>query len=443
MHHITVVWTALRASFWFVPYLIVSIFVATAIELTHLRPGTARLWLDAFPQLFNVSAAGARDMLATIASCMISVVGIVFSMTLVALALASSQYSSRVVRNFMRSRLTQLSIGVFAGLYAYCLIVLRGIRGREDDLVVPVTAVTLAIIAAIAAVGLLIFFIHHIAMSIQAATILSSIAAETIHTIEQMYPRRDSNATERMTALHASTDAHCKGGREVRAAHSGYIQSIDEDALLKFACQHDVLVCMLKGVGSFIVADACLLTVTQGPDLCERLVQELRNMIVVRSYRTVEQDPSFGIRQIVDVSLKALSPGINDTTTAVMGLDYLGTILASLIPRSIPMPDRSIAGQLRLRTAQPNFSTLTHEAFDQIRRSAASNVAVILHIATTIEMLSTFPITAEHEAPLGEQLNALDELTRRTVQAADDRGVILDRIAFTSRAFAATLAYAG
>lgn len=194
MHRLELLGSTLRASFWFIPYLIVCAFIALALVLTRLGATVAGEWLSAFPALFSVSAAGAREMLSSIAASMISVVGLVFSMTLVALALAlaSTQYSSRVLRTFMRSRLTQVSIGVFAGLYTYCLIVLRAVKGQGDDLVLPVSAVSLALLFAIGAVALLIFFIHHIALSIQASTILASVARETIVTIEEIFPASGS-----------------------------------------------------------------------------------------------------------------------------------------------------------------------------------------------------------------------------------------------------------
>ncbi|MDQ1812038.1 DUF2254 domain-containing protein [Massilia sp. CCM 9210] len=428
MQRIKWIWTTLRASFWFLPYLIVSAYIGAAVVLTHLRPGTSDLWLSAFPQLFSVSAAGARDMLSTIAASMISVVGIVFSMTLVALALASSQYSSRVLRTFMRSRLTQASIGVFAGLYAYCLIVLRGVKGQDDELVVPVTAVTLGVVGAVAAVGLLIFFIHHIAVSIQASTILASIAGDTIATIEHMFPKQDDDSTkrERDEAEAAARPAACV--QSVPATISGYVQSIDEAALVAYACKHDTMLRMELGVGQFVVAGACLVTVEQAQCLAPRTLQALRDTVRISAYRTVEQDPAFGVRQIVDVALRALSPGINDTTTAVMSIDYLGTILAALAPRAFQSPYRRAGGSLRLVTVQPNFAAMVHEAFDQIRRGANGNVSIILRMTEMIHVVGKLLSLPDRARAMSEQLDFLDELNARTVEAELDRSAIGRRI---------------
>lgn len=428
MYRLSLIWTALRASFWFLPYTIVSVFVVSAMALTRLHPNASDLWLAAFPHLFAANAAGARDMLSTIASAMISVVGIVFSMTLVALALASSQYSSRVLRTFMRSRLTQVSIGVFAGLYVYCLIVLRSIKGQDDQLVVPVTAVSLAVLFTIAAVALLIFFIHHIALSIQASTVLSSIATETIDAINGMFPPRAVDTGKLDADDGAACGIESAGLESIAARDSGYIQSIDEEAMLRLACKHDAVIRMERGVGQFTVAGTCLLKVEAVQRLSHRSLEQLRKMIKISPYRTVEQDPAFGIRQIVDVALKALSPAINDTTTAVMCVDYLGTILASLAPRPFPSPARRLHGSLRLVAVRPDFSALVCEAFDQIRRAAAGNVAIIHRMVGTIDLIGTLVVLPARIVALSEQLGLLEELSERTIPDPADLACVRQRI---------------
>ncbi|QYF95407.1 DUF2254 domain-containing protein [Massilia sp. PAMC28688] len=434
MYRLSLVWTALRASFWFLPYVIVTVFIAAAVVLTHLQPDVARAWRHVFPDLFDVGSNGARDMLSTIASSMMSVVGIVFSMTLVALTLASSQYSSRVLRTFMRSRVTQISIGVFAGLYVYCLIVLRGIRGDGDELVVPVGAVALAMLAAAGAVALLIFFIHHIAISIQAASVLANIARETVETIETMYPAPCADEEPR------EQEPAAAGGQLVCARRSGYIQSIDEAALLALAGKHGVRIDLLRGVGQFVIRDTAVMRLSGGPRLGPDDERALCRTVSLSDERTVAQDPAFGIRQIVDVALRALSPGVNDTTTAVMALDNLGTILAAMGPRGFPSRYQCDGQAVRLVTVQPDYPMLVGEAFDQIRRSADGNVAVLLRIAGTIELIGTLKLPAQRYRPLVEQLDYLAEANERTVPAAFDRDTVRERIAQARACLAAELA---
>ena len=168
----------LRASFWFLPLLIVAFSTVLAVGLIDVDSSGSRDWMADWPRLFGAGAAGARGMLATIAGSMMTVVGVTFSMTLVTLALASSQYTSRILRNFMSDRVTQIVLGIFAGIFSYCLIVLRTIRGGDEGGFVPSLSVAFSVVLAIGGIGTLIFFIHHIASSIQASSIIASVAKE-------------------------------------------------------------------------------------------------------------------------------------------------------------------------------------------------------------------------------------------------------------------------
>jgi uncharacterized membrane protein len=169
------------------PSLIVMGSIVFAAALIEADSAGSNRWLSQWPRLFGAGAEGARQMLSTLAGSMMSVMGITFSMTLLALALVSGQYTSRILQNFMSSRGTQVTLGTFAGIFVYCLIVLRTIRGSDTDFV-PSVAVFVAFLMALGGVGVLIFFIHHIASSIQASSIIASIAHETIAVIDRQVP---------------------------------------------------------------------------------------------------------------------------------------------------------------------------------------------------------------------------------------------------------------
>jgi len=172
MNKLKLLWSNLRSSLWFLPSLIVTASVLLAVVLIEADSHGNDLWLAHWPRLFGAGAEGARGMLSTIAGSMMSVVGVTFSMTLVALAMASSQYTSRILRNFMSSRLTQAVLGIFSGIFTYCLIVLRTVRGGDEGAFVPNLAVFFGFVLAVGGVGVLIFFIHHVASSIQASSII-------------------------------------------------------------------------------------------------------------------------------------------------------------------------------------------------------------------------------------------------------------------------------
>ena len=434
MHH----WNDMRASFWFLPCVIVALSIALALTLTHLDEGALEHTMKRYPRLFGASAAGGREMLSTIAASMISVLGIVFSMTLVALALASSQYSSRVLGTFMRSRLTQASIGVFAGIFVYCLIVLRGVHGTDDAVFVPVIAVSVAMLLAIVGVVMLIVFIHHIALSIQASTILANIAEETIAAMAAMFPLMDepSLAEQPQPDADAAALADTLTWVAVPALTSGYVQNIDHAALLRFACEGKLVVRVERAVGQFVIADTPIFSVAGG-SASVPTARALQATIAVSRYRTIEQDPAFGVRQLVDVALKALSPGVNDTTTAVMCLDYLGAIMATMARRAIASPYRYEAGELKIVSVAPDFATMLGAAFDQIRRSAEGNVGVILRMIACIETLGCVALGKGRHEDLLVQLDYLAELNARTVPAPHDSALVAAHLAPVRKALAA------
>ena len=190
MNKLKQLWSNLRSSFWVVPSLIVLLSAAFAVAMIDADSAGSDQWLAEWPRLFGAGAEGARGMMSTIAGSMMSVVGVMFSIILVVLALVSSQYTSRILRNFMRSRVTQVVLGIFAGIFTYCLIVLRTIRGGDEGAFVPSLAVFFGFVLALGGVGALMFFIHHIASSIQASSIISSVAEETIVVIDRLFPEK-------------------------------------------------------------------------------------------------------------------------------------------------------------------------------------------------------------------------------------------------------------
>ncbi|MGK2913550.1 MAG: DUF2254 domain-containing protein [Porticoccaceae bacterium] len=428
MNKLRQIWGDLRASFWFMPLLMVAVSIVLAAALIEVDSAGSAQWMNQWPRLFGTGTEGARQMLATLAGSMISVMGITFSMTLLAMTLASGQYTSRILRNFMRSRVTQVTLGIFGGTFVYCLIVLRTIRGGETEFV-PSMAVFFAFILALCGVGVLIYFIHHIASSIQASNIIASVAREAIAAIDRLFPEKlghgpdeDEGQDQVLRSLDERT------WYAVPAAASGYIQSVDNDALLGLARDRKTIVQMEHGVGAFVVQDAALasLALTYPPD--QEMIAALNKAYSISRHRTVEQDPSFGIRQIVDMALKALSPGVNDTSTAVMCVDYLTAILTRLACRQFPLSHRYEGETLRVIAIVPTFEGLLAEAFDQIRGSAAGNVAIMARMLSAFAVLAELTTSPRRRQALHEQVQWLAELAGRTIEATHDRERIAKRL---------------
>lgn len=423
-------WSDLRATFWFLPFLIVLTSIVYAVVLIQTDYGGGDRWLARWPRIFGVGAEGARDMLSTLAGSMMSVMGVTFSMTLLALTLASSQYTSRVLRNFMRSRVTQVTLGTFAGIFVYCLIVLHTIR-TGDTPFVPSLAVFFAFVLAFGGIAVLIFFIHHIASSIQASSIIASVAQETNASIDRLFPEKrepgpDKAEGEENERLLPSLDE--RTWYAVPAQVSGYIQSVDNDAILRLARDGRTIVRMEHGIGAFVVQDTALasLALTYPPD--PETIVALNRAYSIGRHRTADQDPAFGIRQLVDMALKALSPGVNDTSTAVMCVDYLTAILARLVCRQFPPSHRYEGDTLRVIAIIPTFERLLAEAFDQIRDSAAGNVAIMARMLGAIDTIASLTVSPSHLRALDEQLQWIAELADRSIDSTHDRARIERRL---------------
>jgi len=377
--------------------------------------------MDRWPRLFGAGAAGARGMLSTIAGSMMTVVGVTFSMTLVALTLASSQYTSRILRNFMRDRVTQVVLGIFAGIFTYCLIVLRTIRGGDEGSFVPSLAVSFAVVLAIGGIAVLIFFIHHIASSIQASNILASVALETMVAVDRLFPEKLGVGPAEDGEGPSPLLLPARNWQAVPAQGNGYIRSVASATLLRLAREHKTIVRMERGIGEFVVRGTLLASLALEAPPAEEIVAGVQAAYTIDRHRTVEQDSAFGIRQIVDMALRALSPGINDTTTAVMCVEYLTAILARLATRPIPSSHRFEGEDLRVITIGPTFVSLVAESFDQIRGSAGGNVAILLRMLGAIQTIAGLTDSPGRRRVLDEHVRAIAEIADRTINSPRDR----------------------
>ncbi len=428
-------WDKLRTSFWLFPSAIVIGSIAMAVALIAGHTNASTQWLTRWPLIFGASAEGARGMLSTIAGSMMTVVGVTFSMTLVTLALASGQYTSRILRNFMRDRVTQVVLGIFAGIFVYCLIVLRTIRGGGNGGgFVPDIAVSFSVVLATIGIGVLIFFIHHVASSIQASTIIAAVAHETLTAVDRLFPERfgkeePGEDDSRLTLALSDERWH-----PVPANESGYVEGLDESALMVLAREHDSIVRMERGIGEFVVDGTTLvsLTLEEPPD--EALIAALQAAYSIGRHRTLQQDCAFGIRQLVDMALRALSPSTNDTTTAVMCVDYLTAILARLASRDVPSSYRHEDGELRVITKGQTFASLVNASFDQIRVSATGNVAVMLRMLGALQTVGSLTSSPGRLLTLGRQVDAIAELAERTVESSQDRARFESRLAHVREA---------
>jgi uncharacterized membrane protein len=349
------------------------------------------------------------------------VAGVVFSITLVALSLTSSQYTSRVIRNFMRDRVNQVVLGMFVGIFAYCLVVLRTIRGGDEGAFVPTLAVMGGLILAFVGIAFLIYFIHYISMSIQASSIIARVSHETIAAVDHLFPNElaeyeDENGEDNLQSSLANQPWSAVPTRE-----TGYIEMIDTDVLLDVARERGTILRMECGIGDFVIAGTPLVSVINPDGLNEETAAELNAAYVISRQRSVETDAAFGIRQIVDIAMKALSPGINDTTTAVMCVDYLAVILVRLASRRIAPAHLFHQGELRVLARGPHFESLLSEAFDQIRQNAVGNVAIMSRMIWALQTIASLTANASRRRAIYERVEWIAELAERTITSPYDR----------------------
>lgn len=428
MHRFKQFWSNLRSSFWFLPTLIVAASVAFAVVLIEMNSTVSDRWLAQWPRLFGATPEGARQLLATIAGSIITVMGVTFSMTLVALALASSQYTSRVLHNFIRNRVTQSTLGIFAGIFAYCLIVLHTIRSGPDEVAFsPGLAVFFAFVMALGGIGVLIYYIHHIASSIQASSIIASVAGETITVIDRLFPAKVGQPPdEDLDQIPQSPDE--RTWHPIPAKKYGYIQDVDGAALLRLSQDYKAVVRMECGIGDFVVKGAVLasLALEDLPD--PSMNATLNASYTISRHRTVDNDPAFGISQLVDIALKALSPGVNDTSTAVMCVNYLAAILTRLADQKFPALHRYDGDELRVIALAPSFEFLLNSAFDPIRRNAEGNIAVISHMLGALDAIAKQTDRPRRRQALREHVERITELADRTIPSAHDRAQIEEQL---------------
>ena len=423
-------WLRLTDTLWFVPSLITLFMSALAVVMVEVSSLVDADALSRFPRVFGASADSSRALLSAIAGAMITVAGLTFSLTMVAVTQASSQYTSRILRNFMRDRGNQSVLGIYVGMFAYCILVVRTIRSGEEGQFLPSLAVVLGIAMAIGSVAVLLFFVHHIADTLQASTIISRIAAETVVAVERAFPSEIGRGAGRRLVDSVSAAASPDGtpiptlptdtGEErerwpVCARATGYVQAVDDDRLLELAESFDVEVRLVPAIGDFVIEGHPVAWVrpsgapVRSPNLAESSARDLAKTLTVNSYRTVEQDPAFGIRQLVDIALKALSPGINDTTTAINCIDYLGAVLVRVVGRPDVSSVRVVGGVVRVVIQAPTFNSLLSLAFDEIRQNATTNVSVLCRLIATVTTLASYEIDSARRKLLGDQLTRIAE----------------------------------
>lgn len=370
----------LRLQIWVVPALSAILAGVAALSVVWLEDATTSLGLA-----IDIEPVSARALLSAVSSAMISFTGLVFTVTMLVLQLASSQLSPRVMRTFLRDRFNQSVLGLFVATFIFSLLMLASVK---DDFV-PQLGVIASIGLVLAAVLAFVAYIDHMAHAIRPTSVIGAIAAETRDAIDRNYAALDDAEEGPQDQPEPGDDAET--GRAVRWARaSGYIQAIDEERLLQHAAGQGRRVRLLAGIGDYIVRGAPIFTVHDGEGVADTVVSEgLADAIRVGPERTMSQDPGFGFRQLVDVALRALSPSLNDPTTANQVIDQLHDLLRHLLTREVSAPRRvrNEAGASIVIPA-PDWDAFVVSAVDEIHHASASMPQVRAHLRAMLASLT-------------------------------------------------------
>ena len=386
-------WYRIRSSFWFLPSLMaLAAFVlaalTTAIDSPLIDEAAGRRWW-----LYSGGPEGARTILSAITSSMITVAGVVFSITIVVLSQASSQFGPRLIRNFMNIRANQMVLGTFVATYMYGILVLGAVKEPSATLSVPNLSVTIAIALAFVSLGVMIYFIHNISETIQAQNIIARVHDDLENTVKRIFPARcpESNSSSGRP-IHRDYDLPDTCDRDacqVKAESSGYLQAIDHDNLLGIAMQHDLLVHLSHRPGDFVTRGSRLVTVWPGYAVDDLLSEKINDALILGSERTLEQDAEFALSQMVEVGVRALSPGINDPVTAMTCIDWLGDILCQMANRQMPASHFfDEHNRLRIIYKAFTFRGMVDAAFNMIRQNAQAVPAVSIHLLETMATIA-------------------------------------------------------
>lgn len=371
---------------WFVP----SLFLFGAVALSFGAEAVDRhvIEVDDAWYLFRGGPEGARSVLSVVASSMMTFTGVVFSVTVLVLQLASSQFSPRVLRTFLRDRGSQVALGTFIGTFVYALLGLRVVRGATDGVeqYVPALTVWVAVVLAAICAGTFVYFLHHVAQSIRAVSVLDRIGDEARERVSSLFPDgigkdvQEEPAHQRPERL-PSLIVPLPG-------KSGVVISVAAEQLWELLCKADVTVALVPMVGDFVAHGSPLFEVWG--DVDELDVDELLSTVDVGRERTVRQDVAFAIRELVDVAERALSPGVNDPTTAVQAIDQIHDLLRRLVSRRFPASARlDDNGKVRLIVPTPGWTSFVRLGVDEIRQCGEGSVQVSRRLRFMLEDLLT------------------------------------------------------
>lgn len=411
----------LRGSYWLIPALMGLAAVALAVTTggidRWLLPDLSRRWGR---WISTAGPDGARAVLTTIAASMMTLASLTYSLTLVALTLAAGQYGPRLLRTFMRDRVTQVGLGAFLSTFVFCLAALRTVGAADDRASVPHVSVAVGMVMGALCLAYLVYFIHHVASSINATSVINAVSRELMTSIEASAARASDAPDDRPATTMPAEAA------PVPSSTTGYVTLTDVPAMVEACEASNGHLWLLVRPGDFVVEGEPLAHAVALGDASAVILRT----IVIGPERTMLQDTEFGVAQLVEVALRALSPGINDPFTAMACVDRLGAALGALAshpPTAHVWPGRSGTPRVtRLRVA--TFDGTLRAAFDPIRQAARGHVSVLIRLAQALGRVARAARRADQQAAVRRQLEMIAAGARDVVPEPRDREDVLARV---------------
>ncbi|MCM5681917.1 DUF2254 domain-containing protein [Schlegelella sp. S2-27] len=377
------VYEKIRTGLWPVPagMLILAVLLfAAATAIDRALPGNASLQVRL---LYSGSGDDARNLLSTLVAAIITMSSVVFSITIVALSLAANQFGSRLIRTYVTDTTTKSALGLFMMTVAYCLMGLRSVEKDMAPAQVPHVTVTLGLILSLACVLALLFFVHRVARSIIADEVIRRAAAELERTIAALpvwsEDRHDAPDVQQCSQAFESNAA------VLRSQEEGYVQAVEHGRLVALAERCDLLIRLDFRPGDYMCKEGFLCTVAPRDALTEDGARAIQAAVVIGPQRTPTQDVEFSMRHLVDIALRALSPGINDANTALVVIDHLCAALSRLMCKRLPRrAHRDGQGRVRLLAKSNSYDGVVSAALNQIRQSAATQPSVIINLLSAL-----------------------------------------------------------
>jgi uncharacterized membrane protein len=392
MKKLSFFWKELLATFWFVPVLFILFAVFLAMSLIALDDYVT-IPQDSWARFLLVNNFdSARSILSTISGAMIGVAGTVFSVTLVVLTLASSQFGPRLIKNFMYVRINQIVLGSYISTFLYCLLILNAIKDNGEYFFIPSISIFVAILITILNIVLLIVFIHKVAISIQADKVISDISSSISKQVKSIFPEDMGDETENEDKIDIAIEtSEFPNVISLNSPRDGYLQYLDTDSLLEIVVDQNLMLELYHRPGSFLVEGTELGILYSKVDLDEDSLNDLLDQFVIGKTKTAQQDLEFSIHQMVEIAARALSPGINDPFTAISCIDNLTASMCYLARAKFPSKYRfDKDGKLRIMADVLEFEGVLDAAFNQIRQFSVGNAAVIIKLMESLITILSF-----------------------------------------------------